>query len=425
MKAMVARLGGFSASTIVSACVSLVLVPIVISTAGVAAWTHISVVQSLAAFFSVFVAFGWGVTGPALVAGAPQGERRQLFRGSLTARGLLFLLVAPIAIISGVAINQGPVVVSVLAMLIVLLSSLGASWYFVGEGRPRRLFLFDTLPKAVGNLIGALALLATKDIGVFLTIQLSATSLSVVMSVLAVLWTRAHSSGETPTPPVGNALLLLKSQVPGVVTAATASLYVNIPLVLVSLLSPTGAAVFALADKIMKFSLNAFTPIVQVAQGSIPQPTPLMTTYRARTASKVALFLGSGAGLLFAVGLPLVASRLSNDNIAVEWSVSIAFGLSFASIIVSQIVGLACLAALGRVRDVAASTILGALIGVPLVALLASVGGVVGASWALGISELAVLIYQWIKLRGVFRRDLPDANHTGRAAKFRLRKLGE
>jgi hypothetical protein len=92
-----------------------------------------------------------------------------------------------------------------------LLAYPGASWYFVGEARPRRLFLVDALPQLASTIVGIVVLVVTLDYTFLVTTQLLFNLGAVVR---AVLWA---------------------SQRHGVITAATGSLFVNLPILVVKL----------------------------------------------------------------------------------------------------------------------------------------------------------------------------------------------
>jgi hypothetical protein len=81
--------------------------------------------------------------------------------------------------------------------------------------------------------------------------------------------------------------------------------------------------------------------------------------------------------------------------------------LSFFSVALSQILGLACLVIIGRGSALAQSTVLGALAGAPLIVVAALTSDVAGVAWAVTASELVVTIYQF----NVIRRFLTEQKH--------------
>jgi O-antigen/teichoic acid export membrane protein len=95
----------------------------------------------------------------------------------------------------------------------------------------------------------------------------------------------------------------------------------------------------------------------------------------------------------------LAAAILSAHRIDFTLALSVPFGVIFAAVAVTQVVGLACLVQLRATRALARSTLVGAISGVPLIVLGAVSFGATGVAWALAISELAVLVYQYGSMR--------------------------
>jgi O-antigen/teichoic acid export membrane protein len=89
--------------------------------------------------------------------------------------------------------------------------------------------------------------------------------------------------------------------------------------------------------------------------------------------------------------------------------VSLPLGIAFIGIATAAIVGYACLVVVGRVRALAVSTLIGALVGAPLILLFAAAGSVPAVAWAVAVSELCVAGYQVLVLRAELRRPAKEA----------------
>lgn len=397
------RLGAFGASVAISTVVGLVAIPVVIANAGGQTWGVIALGQSAALLFGVLVSFGWGTVGPAMVAGMPAPARPQMFVDSLVSRLYLFLVTAPVAALTVwliAAENSGPV--AVLACLAYLLPFLGASWFFVGDARPGRLLVFDTLPVTLGTVFGLVGLVATGNVYVYLTIQLVMNLIGVSLSALLV----RNRSAAVPRFDfhVGRAFRRLGGQRHGVITAATSSLYVNTPIMVIGAVIPGALAVYAMAEKFFKYGLTAVGPVVQVLQGSIADPDRARQNARIRVAARWAPLAAALCALVMALCIPWASRLLSQGEIQVGMDLSIPMGVVFGAVTVSQVVGLACLIPLGEGKALAVSTVLGAAIGVPLIVVGALTLGVPAVAWGVAISELAVAVYQLGVVRRYFRR---------------------
>ncbi|MDQ6732833.1 MAG: polysaccharide biosynthesis C-terminal domain-containing protein [Nitrospirota bacterium] len=380
--------------------VSISVVPLVVSLVGPKAWAGIAVAQSVAGFGAIVVVFGWGITGPSKVASIGRIDRGQFFADSLASRIWLFLFVTPVILVVVWCLSLGDVVANAFSALAIVIPSLGASWFFIGEGSSRRLLVFESIPKAAGSVVGVVALFVSGNLVFFTGAQVVGAILAVVLGSRSVLSRHANfklSAG------LRNSLHRLGSQTGGMVTTVTSSLYVSFPLVAVSWLSPTSVEAYALADKLLKLFLTGLSPVVQVAVGYVPATDPVEHRRRSARAFRVALFLGLIVGAAFALIGPLIGDVLTAHKVQQIHSLFLPLAAALFSVTVSGTVGVACLTSFGHIGRVATSTVMGALIGVPLVVLAALSVGAVGVSWAVACSELVVAGYQVFYLRRVVR----------------------
>jgi hypothetical protein len=133
-----------------------------------------------------------------------------------------------------------------------LLAYLGASWYFVGEARPRRLFLVDALPQLASTIVGIVVLVVTRGFTLMVTTQLLFNLGAVGPRIAVVL------SGNS-----------------GVKDA------------------------YAFAHRLFRFAVTAFSPVLQFIQGWIPEgglPSMVHRIHRALQLTPVLGLLG-GTGL--------------------------------------------------------------------------------------------------------------------------------
>lgn len=376
---------------VISGAVSVAVIPVVVTSAGPHGWAGIAVAQSIASFIGVAVTFGWAVTGPATVASLPFTGRGQYFGHSLATRIWLGAVGLPMTILLILVLTPGDRSANAVAGVATLLPALGASWFFVGERRPGLLLLLDTLPRAGGTTVGAILLIVfDAPLVLFTASQAAGAAAAVVLGTHSVM--RRHDW--KPSLHLRSDLRRLQSQTDGVVTAMTAALYVNLPVILVGALLPVQAPVYAVVDKLQKLTLTAIGPVFQVSQGAVGSADAGVRIARARTVSRASILLGVAVSAAFcAAGGPGVA-LLSGGRIAVPPTVVIALGVALGAVAVSAVVGLACLTALGAVRQVAISTVLGALLGIPAIVMGAAVFGIAGVAVAVAVSELVVTGYQ-------------------------------
>lgn len=403
--------GGFAVPVLLSAVVGLVAIPALIAGVGQQEWSLIYVAQTVGQIGGVAVAFGWGATGPSMVAATALHARAPLYRQSLAIRAVLFLLVAPVAVGVMLLLTRGDVAVSILGGIVYLLPQLGAGWFFIGEGRPMRLLLWDAVPGLVGTITGVIAAAVTGQVVVYLLCQGIGYAVGALLSAIVVLRSGARA---------GSADIGLKTwrqtlgdQRAGVITSATTTLYAGLPVIAVAWFVPSLQATFSLAHALFRYCTVAFTPIQQFFQGWVPaQPAQLVR--RVRIAALGAGILGVVGGFLLALLGPFAAGVLaagdSERSAGVGFALTIPFGVAIAAVCASAVVGLACLVALNRTRDVATSTVTGAVIGAPLILLAAWSGQLPLVVWAFAVSEIAVTAVQLVALRRRLReREQLDA----------------
>ena len=394
--ALVLRTGGFAAPMLSSAVIGLISIPVVISSTNSSAWASIAVGQSVATLFGVFVSFGWGTTGPNLVARCPAPMRPQLYFDSLVTRLYLFIFVLPVAASVAFVLNATYPQLSTLACIAAVIPYLGASWYFVGQAKPLSLFLRDFFPQAVGTMIGLASLSVTRDGLTLVYCQIAGNLIGVALSASHILWRPpirlALNFGVVP------AFKRLRTQRHGVIVASTSTLYVNLPIIVVSALVPAGLPFYVLGDKFFRYGVSALGPLTQMLQGWIPQAGQQAEVARIRRVIPMALLCGTLGGLAIALGGPSASSILTHGRLAIDSSLSVPIGLTFFAVSISQIFGLACLLPLNEGRALAISTVSGALAGIPAILIGAHFGGYIGVAWAVGLSEAVVATYQAVIL---------------------------
>lgn len=395
------RLARFVAITGLTSIVGLIAVPVIIAGAGGFQWAVQAALQSTATLFGVVVGFGWGTTGAAEVAAMPAAERPRFYAGSLVSRLYLFVLAYPAMVIVMAVLNPTLFPLVAVGSAAYLVPFLGASWYFVGEANPSRLFRLDALPQVLGLALGVVVMLVTRSLVATVATQLVCN----LAGVVAAGWVILHD-GARPARlewSLGAATRRLAGQRHSVTTAATTSLYVATPLLVLNAVNPAVMPAYAMGDKLFRFALTAFAPVLQFVQGWIPEGGRANMTHRLRQAARFAPIVSvAGAACILLLG-PIAARLLSATRIDFGYVLATPFAIIFLAVSVTEVLGLACLVQLGRGRDLAVSTVLGAVAGVPLIVAGAWFAGALGVAWAVAISELVVLAYQarivWRELR--------------------------
>lgn len=382
----------------------MLAIPVLIGVVGEDIWALMVVIQALAAVFGVLVAFGWGATGPSMVAEAQREQRPLIFRESFSARLTLYAVAVPTMTIIALLLTRGDIALSVLGTITYLLPYVASPWYFVGQARPDRLFVLNTIPSVIGTLLGLVAAWLTSTITAFLAVQAVGYLVAIVLERRHILATLPP--GERPRYSIRAVLSLLGTQRHAVTGSLVSTLYVSLPLLTVQTLIPARVDVFTLADRLFRFGSLALAPVQQFLQGWVPEDGPGHVPARCVRAVAIGLGFGLVGGGLIAGLSPWASSVLSGGAVPVPFSLSAPLGVAFVFVAGSAITGYACLILLGQVRHVAIASVMAAVIGAPLIVLSASLQNLELIAWSVAISEFVVTAYQlvWLKITLARRR---------------------
>lgn len=397
------KVGAFAVNVGFATVLGVVSIPTLVGSIGPEAWASIALSQSVSQLFGILVAFGWGATGPSTIAAAPPSDRPRIYRQSLISRSYLFVIGYLAQTVALTLLTRGDLALAALGSFAYLLPFVGASWYFVGDARPGRMFLCDSLPSLIGAVSGLIGAAITHNPLVFLALQATGNLCSVIIDAIVIL-RKSPSSGAALGLSPRAALLGLKGQSHAVTSAILSGLYVNTPIVAVQILDPRLLPVYTMADRFFRYASVAYSPIQQYLQGWVPHRGVAEQERRIRLAVWVALGFGVAGGAAVAVLSPFLSVLLSHGKIAVPFAFSVPLGIAFVGVAMSAVVGYACLVVLDRSPVLAASTFVGAVVGIPLMILFAALHLPAGVAWGVAASELLVSGYQLTALAAELRR---------------------
>lgn len=394
-----ARVAGFGFSTLVSGATSALVIPVLIRSAGADEWASLAVGQSIGNLGGVILGFGWAVAGPTSVAGLPPERRRGYLKDALLIRLIAF---GPIAV--GVGLLAAAVPTSnrtacALAALAACSVGLSVSWYYVGLANPSRFLRLETLPRVGATIVGAGLVFVGAPLAVYPLIALAGSSVAVLLAVRVV-----HTTPGVQEPlSYARAVEIVSRQRPAALTGLLASVYMNIPVVAVSVLAPRYLASYALADRLFRIANTALTPYTQTIQSWVPGGSRQSLDVRARLAVRATSVVAVAAGVAFALLAPSAGLLLSNREVVITNLLSAIFAVVLMATTVSQTVGIACLMAFGADRVVARSALIGSLGAIVLMVPSALVGGGEGTATVVAVCETFVVMYQLNSLRAMIR----------------------
>ncbi len=373
----VARLFGFGLSVVVLALASLLAIPAMVAASGEVAWGAIVLGQSIGGVGAVIVGYGWGLTGPAKIAGNGATLRRAEYIESLLVKLTLLLPVAAIAaLLAFVTAPSGPLY-AVVGAIASTSSGLTAAWYFVGVARPYAMLILETLPRAVGTAAGIVLM----NLGYSAIAGVGCIFLGIMAGVaISAAWVFGSTTREgADHVPRRSLLSVLKSQRHGIASNAGTAAYSAAPLMIVSVVAPAAQPVFALVDKIWTQVIVALAPVCTVLQGWVPRATGPARAHRAR----VALAATSGFVVLLFAGTiaiaPILTNWLGHGEITVPLAVIIVMAAVTAADFYELVLRSAVLAAFERLDVAVRALIVSSTLSLPLIAVGAVFFGPVGA----------------------------------------------
>lgn len=385
------RLIGFGLSVALLAASSLLMIPAMLEAGGKHAWGAIAVGQSIGAVAAVLIYFGWGHTGPAMIARANADAGRQEFADSLRTRLLLFVPVAGLACALAAAVAPTQPLLAAVGCLSAAAVGFTADWYFVGSRRPFAFLALETAPRVAGSVGGIVLLMSGAPVVVGPICMLG----GMLLGFAATSWWVLRSPLTTPAS-ARSVKQVIISQRHGVGSGVGSSAYAALPLVLISLVTPGILPTYALVDKVQRQLSVALGPVVSVVQGYVPRPDPAVTLRRARHA----LLVGAAFSLMLAgavlVVAPWLLAWLGAGEVQPPYAVLVLMSAFVGLNVWESILARAVLASFDRLDAVARGTLISVVIGLPLVVAGALGFGVIGAFAGLLAGLAARVVYELI-----------------------------
>ena len=394
-------IAGYASSMVLLAAASLSAIPAMVSASGATVWGMIAVGQSIGGVGATIIGYGWGLSGPAMVARSGPVEQRTEYAESALAKMALAVPVIAVACLLAWFVGGELGIYSAVGALSMGSVGLTANWFFVGLGRPFGLLLFETVPRVIGTVVGIAFMRTGSDALVGIVWQLNGMLMAFLVCSVWILrpWRRGALSSIRRRP----TRLVLGAQRHGVVSTVISSLYASLPIVIVSVVAPIAQPTYAVVEKVQRQVIVGLGPFVTFLQGWVPRAPRGGVIARVRTGLVAASVFSAllGAGMLIVA--PELVGWLGNGQITPSFLtltlMSVITGVSLYESVVSK----ACLAALGRLDVVAKYTAISSLVGLPLVALGAFLAGAPGALGGILAGLVLRLLLELFGLRSAMR----------------------
>ncbi|RDH98530.1 hypothetical protein DEU32_105125 [Curtobacterium sp. AG1037] len=386
---------GFAVNMLILAVAGLIIIPALIVAVGAREWANIAVAQAIGGFCGVLTGYGWGLAGPTYVARADWQTRRLRYLESLGGRSMVALAAIPFGLVILFLVIGRFSAIASLALVVTAAVAFSPGWFYVGIGQPWRLIVIDTIPRAVSTMIAVVWLAAGLSAAAALMIQLAGIATGVLIASLNIGST--HGSENRSSVSLRGTLRVLRAQSHGMVAAATSSAFTAMPIVLVGIIAPAALPVYAVFDKVQRQFASAVSPVVQVSQGYVARAEGAGRADAVRRVTAIVVAIAVVGFFIFLLFGRAILHLLVARSLTFTLAQVGVLGAALALILVEQAFGHAVLATAGKMQSLARATMTGAVIGLVLVAVGASVGGAVlaliGFEVGLAIAILLQVIF--------------------------------
>jgi O-antigen/teichoic acid export membrane protein len=392
-RSQVIRVLGFALIPITSAVAPLVALPSITREYGSEGWAAIAVGLATGTVAAAAAELGWGWNGPLRVARASARSRQRTLALAATTRFFAMIILAPAAAV--LAYFFSPTYAWAAAVAGAGASMLGLSmlWYFIGTGRPWLGILLDSAPRLVFAVGAATVIGLGHPLWLYGFIALIVPSL--LAPGLALAYERVRPADLARFNP-SRIFRVVAAQGRVSVARTLSAGYIGVPVLLVGMVAPVQQlATFAAGDRVARMVLSGLTAAPNAFQRWVGQPSvPKERRKRAARAVAANACIGLAAGALSALLLPSAVDILFSKTVTLRWPEAAVLGGLIATVATSRAVGGIALAVAARQGALLASTIVGLVVGFPLVWYLGTFYGALGAFVAVLAAEAAVLTIQ-------------------------------
>jgi PST family polysaccharide transporter len=391
LRTLLPRLAGFGLFPVISVLVPLLVLPVVAHVTGVAGWAAVGMGQSAGAVAAVVVGYGWSLEGPIQVARADDDRVRELWYEFLCASALLLVCVGLISwgLLSLVA---PPDTVGLATVVAIAASLAGVSpdWMATGLAEPRLVLLYSVLPRTV-LLLAAVPLMLSSGHA-----EWYAAGLGIGPLIGLVAFSRRRvRPRRLPGSPVRVATGHVARNFRTALTSIAGSAYSNGVMLIVGSFAPVAqTAQIASIDRVFRLLIQGIGALGRALQAWVVEPSDEPAGRRQRFSLALHTVVGLvGLVVLVALGRGVTGALFGSANKTGSVACA-AYGVAFAALALNSSMGRHILLPLGRLQPVMVSTLLGALVGVPAIALGAHHAGASGAAVGFALSECLVTAVQ-------------------------------
>ncbi|WP_155828390.1 lipopolysaccharide biosynthesis protein [Gordonia polyisoprenivorans] len=410
VKRIISKLAGFSVAPALGYIAPFLALPLIARIGTTEDWTTLGVGQSVGLFASLLASYGWMIVGPVRIARAKPQTHRKIIKYSLWTRGIALAGTQPIILFALLlAVPHNTILLGYLAALSLALSGLSNAWYAVGTGNPRIIVTTEAIPKLIGTLLGATAVWATKSVIWYPCVIILFGALSVVVSTAYISGFAVTARGPRNRTRPRVLLRYLHTHLTPTLINLTGGTYSALLIPIAASVSPAQALIAMISiDKLFRVCRIAISTSTNALQRWVSTGRPSTVTPRMRKALVIHATLGILGGVLVATAGPLATEVMFGSKLRADHVTCILYGCALIALALNSSLGAHVMVPLGMAKQVLVSTVLGTLIGIPLLFSLAFKFGSQGAAAALAITEVLVTITQCKQISHLMKSGTPD-----------------
>jgi hypothetical protein len=263
--------------------------------AGSVAWVSIAVGQAVGSALVVLVELNWSIMGAGIVGSLDSVEPQvEMFRLAFQERLVALFLTLPIATIVTLAVTHTDQMLAVVSSISVITLGLSPFWYWVGVGDYRSMFMVEGITKIAFGVVTIAILTSTKCAFAY--------PLGIMLANLCVSFWPLIKHQPFQGFTIERHWRSLKAKLTFSLSRLTQSLYVVLPIPILSLLSVADLGVYTAVDRVFRFFLTMSLPIAQFAQSNVANAPVNEKLIRAKKWRKFSVVIG----ILALVGMYIV-----------------------------------------------------------------------------------------------------------------------
>lgn len=348
----------------------------------------------------MLVELGWGLNGPVRVSRANQKARQSIYALSILTKLITILPTATASALVAWLISPEYRLESALAAVAATSLGMSPAWFFIGRGKPFTILLTDAIPKVAVSIAAATVITFG---GALLVYPIGLLLAALVSPILGAHFAKMNRY-DLRRFHLRHLFKAIWYQALALRGRAASALYISLPVTIIGAVSPESVVMFSAAERLQRMYLSVFQSVPSSLLPWVSSSTD-RTERRTRALRSIwlNLIVGIFAAWIFAACSPMASELLFSGVATIPWGVSLICAVIILFTCLSRATGGIALVSFHKISAISDSATLGALIGIPGVAILGAYFGTIGGLLGMTIAELSVLLYQVVATRWALR----------------------